>query len=73
MYDLWIGAVVAALIVGVIVWGLMIWCIVGYRKRGDELPVQTRFNLPIEMLYTVAAVPDHRGAVLLHRHRRDLR
>jgi cytochrome c oxidase subunit 2 len=53
MYDLWVAAVVAALIVGVVVWGLMVWCIVKYRKRGDELPVQTRFNLPIELLYTV--------------------
>jgi cytochrome c oxidase subunit II len=53
MYDLWIGSVVAALIVGIFVWGLIFWCVIRYRKRGDELPVQTRFNLPIEMLYTV--------------------
>jgi cytochrome c oxidase subunit 2 len=53
MYDLWIGSVVAALAVGFFVWGLIFWCIVRYRKRGQELPVQTRFNLPIEVLYTV--------------------
>ena len=35
------------------VWGLIFWCVVRYRKRGDELPVQTPFNLPIEILYTV--------------------
>jgi cytochrome c oxidase subunit II len=46
--------VVAALIVGVLVWGLIFWCVIRYRKRGDELPLQTRFNLPIELLYTVA-------------------
>jgi cytochrome c oxidase subunit 2 len=27
--------------------------VIRYRKRGQELPVQTRFNLPIEVLYTV--------------------
>ena len=54
MYDLWIGSVIAALAVGVFVWGLIFWCVVRYRKRGDELPVQTRFNLPMELLYTVA-------------------
>jgi cytochrome c oxidase subunit 2 len=55
MYDLWIGAVVAALLVGFFVWGLIFWCIIRYRKRGDALPVQTRYNLPIELIYT--AVP----------------
>jgi len=55
MYDLWIGSVVAALAVGFLVWGLIFWCILRYRKgRGDQLPVQTRFNLPIEIIYTVA-------------------
>ena len=29
---------VAALAVGVFVWGLIFWCVVRYRKRGDELP-----------------------------------
>jgi len=53
MYDLWVGSVIAALIVGVVVWGLIFWCVVRYRKRGEELPLQTRFNLPIEILYTV--------------------
>jgi len=53
MYDLWIGSVVAALAVGFLVWGLIFWCVLRYRKRGQELPVQTRFNLPMEVLYTV--------------------
>lgn len=53
MYDLWIGSVVAAFVVGFFVWGLIFWCVVRYRKRGQQLPVQTRFNLPIEVLYTV--------------------
>ncbi len=53
IYDLWIGAVLAALVVGFLVWGLIFWCIIRYRKRGDELPVQTRYNLPMEVLYTI--------------------
>jgi cytochrome c oxidase subunit 2 len=56
MYDLWIASTIAALVVGVGVWGLIFWCIIRYRKRGDELPVQTRFNMPMEVLYTVAPV-----------------
>jgi cytochrome c oxidase subunit 2 len=54
MYDLWVGAVIAALAVGALVWGLIFWCVVRYRKRGEEIPVQTRFNLPMEVLYTLA-------------------
>jgi cytochrome c oxidase subunit 2 len=56
MYDLWIASVIAALVVGVFVWGLIFWCVIRYRKRGDELPVQTRFNMPMEILYTVAPI-----------------
>jgi len=53
MFDLWIGSTVAALAVGVFVWGLIFWCIIRYRKRGDALPPQTRYNLPIELIYSV--------------------
>ncbi|WP_203453524.1 cytochrome c oxidase subunit II [Jiangella aurantiaca] len=52
--DLWVGAWIAALAVGVLVWGLIIWAVIAYRRRGDELPKQTRFNIPIEFLYTLA-------------------
>jgi cytochrome c oxidase subunit II len=56
MYDLWIGSVIAALAVGVLVWGLIFWCVVRYRKRGSELPIQTRYNMPMEFLYTIAPI-----------------
>jgi cytochrome c oxidase subunit 2 len=53
MYNLWIGTVIAAAVVGIAVYGLIFWCVVRYRKKGDELPSQTRYNLPIELIYTV--------------------
>ena len=53
MRELWTWTCIAALIVGIIVWALIIWCIVRYRKRGDELPRQTAYNLPLEIVYTV--------------------
>ncbi|MCA2212488.1 aa3-type cytochrome oxidase subunit II [Jidongwangia harbinensis] len=56
MYDLWIASTIAALAVGVLVWGLIFWCVIRYRKRSDELPVQTRFNMPMETLYTVTPI-----------------
>jgi cytochrome c oxidase subunit 2 len=56
MYDLWIASTIAALAVGIFVWGLIFWCIIRYRKRGNQLPVQTRFNMPMEFLYTITPI-----------------
>lgn len=55
--DLWQGAWIAALITGVIVWGLIFWAIWRYRRRSvDDVPVQTRYNLPMEIFYTIAPI-----------------
>jgi cytochrome c oxidase subunit II len=55
MEALWVGAWIVALVVGVAVWGLMVWAMIRYRRRSpDEVPTQVRYNLPIEVLYTVA-------------------
>ncbi len=57
IYDLWHWSWLAAMIVGVLVWGLIAWAVIRYRRRSEtEVPVQTRYNLPIEILYTVAPV-----------------
>lgn len=55
--DLWQGAWIAALITGVVVWGLIAWVVVRYRRRSDdEIPIQTRYNLPLEIFYTIAPI-----------------
>ncbi|NYG37849.1 cytochrome c oxidase subunit II [Janibacter alkaliphilus] len=53
--ELWMGSWIAALAVGVLVWGLILWCVAAYRKRKDDntLPVQFQYNVPLEILYTV--------------------
>lgn len=53
MRELWIWSALAALIVGVIVWGLILWSVAFHRKRTDEMPRQTQYNLPLEIFYTV--------------------
>lgn len=52
-YDLWLGTAAAAFVVGLFVWGLIFYACFRYRKRSDQLPRQVRYNLPIEVLYTV--------------------
>jgi cytochrome c oxidase subunit II len=55
--HLWQGAWLAAMITGVIVWGLIFYAVFRYRRRSaDEVPVQTRYNLPLEIFYTIAPV-----------------
>jgi cytochrome c oxidase subunit 2 len=58
IFMLWRWAWVAALITGGITWGLMFWAMWRYRRRpGDpEVPTQTRYNLPLEIFYTIAPV-----------------
>ncbi len=52
--NLWQGSWIAAWGVGILTWGLMLWASVAYRRRHQsQVPVQTRYNLPIEILYTV--------------------
>jgi cytochrome c oxidase subunit 2 len=53
MRELWTGSVIAALIVGFLVWGLILYSVVAHRKRSDELPRQTAYNLPLEIAYTI--------------------
>jgi cytochrome c oxidase subunit 2 len=53
MRELWIGSSIAAMVVGVLVWILIAWAAIRYRKRGNELPRQTAYNLPLEIIYTI--------------------
>ncbi|WP_434080619.1 aa3-type cytochrome oxidase subunit II [Sanguibacter sp. Z1732] len=54
LVQFWVDTWIAALLVGVLVWGLLIWCVIVYRKRKHDntLPVQLRYHLPLELLYT---------------------
>jgi cytochrome c oxidase subunit 2 len=67
--TLWQGSWIAAFAVGIVVWGLIIWAVIFHRKRSDVLPPQVRYNLPIEILYTV--VPFIMIAVLFYFTARD--
>jgi cytochrome c oxidase subunit 2 len=52
--NLWNGAWIAAWGVGIVTWALMLWAAIAYRrKHKDDVPEQTKYNIPIEILYTV--------------------
>lgn len=66
---LWQSSWVAALIVGAFVWGLIVWAVIFHRRRGNRIPAQTKYNLPVEILYTI--VPFLIVAVLFFFTARD--
>lgn len=53
--QLWIGAVIASLVVGAIVWGLIFWsCTFHRHKKGDTgFPRQFGYNMPLELVLTI--------------------
>ena len=53
--GLWTTSWIVLLAVGVVTWALIIWAAVAYRRRKGQtgLPVQLRYNLPIEIFYTI--------------------
>ncbi|CAM5529730.1 cytochrome c oxidase subunit II [Streptomyces hirsutus] len=53
--SLWQGSWAAALAIGALVWGLILWSAFFHRRSRTkvEVPPQTRYNMPIEALYTV--------------------
>ncbi len=57
IFSLWQGFFVAAMVVGLIVWGLLIFVLLRYRRGrvGDEVPSQTAYHIPLEVVYT--AIP----------------
>ncbi len=75
MRDLWTWSVVAALVMGILVWGLTFWVIIVPPKKKDspEFPRQTAYNVPLELRTRrcrscIIACP-----LLLHGRRAELR
>nr|WP_240945411.1 cytochrome c oxidase subunit II [Rhodococcus sp. HNM0569] len=66
MRELWTWSVIAALVMGVIVWGLVFWTVMFHRKKKNspEFPRQTAYNVPLELAYT--AIPFVIIAVLFY-------
>ncbi|MGP3535064.1 aa3-type cytochrome oxidase subunit II [Microbacterium sp. RD1] len=53
--GLWVNSWIVLLAVGLVTWGLMLWAVIAYRRRKGQtgLPVQLRYNMPIEIFYTI--------------------
>lgn len=57
MFNVWLGAWIACLAVAILIFGLVLWAVIRYRRRSDdEVPKQLRYHLPLEVLYTIAPI-----------------
>ena len=56
VYHLWQGFSVAAAIIGAFVTLLIVWAVLRYRRKGDAIPRQTQYQIPLELLYTVIPI-----------------
>lgn len=49
----WQGAVIAALAVAFFVGGLIVFAAIAFRAKGNQLPRQVKYNMPMEVVYTL--------------------
>ena len=55
--SFWNGTWITAFVVGGLTWGLMLYAAIAYRrKRVSGMPRQLRYNIPIEVMYTVTPI-----------------
>jgi cytochrome c oxidase subunit 2 len=55
-FLLWVGTMIAAIVVGAFVSALIVWCVVRYRKKSEEMPRQFQYHIPLEITYIVIPV-----------------
>ncbi len=53
---LYSGTFIAAIVVGGITGLLILWAILRYRRRSDEIPRQFQYHIPLEITYTIVPV-----------------
>jgi cytochrome c oxidase subunit 2 len=56
VFRLWQGFTVGAMIVGFFTTALIVWAVVFYRRKGDNIPKQSQYHLPLEWTYTLIPV-----------------
>ena len=47
---------IVALLVGGLVWGLIVFAVLRYRRRSDDVPSQRQYIVPLEIVYTVIPI-----------------
>ena len=56
VYHLWQGFSVAAVIIGAFTFALIMWAVLRYRRKGDTIPKQTQYHIPLQLVYTIVPI-----------------
>jgi cytochrome c oxidase subunit II len=56
VYHLWQGFSIGAVVIGAFVIALMAWAVLRYRRKGDTIPRQTQYQIPLELAYTIIPI-----------------
>ena len=55
-FKLWQGFFIAGIVVFLLVFFLILWAVLRYRKRSDAIPPQTQYHTLVEIVYTVVPI-----------------
>jgi len=56
VFHLWQGFSIGAVFIGGFVCLLILYAVLRYRRKGDNIPTQSQYHLPLEILYTVVPI-----------------
>ena len=55
-FHLWQGFSIAAAIIGAFVLLLILYAVLRYRRRGEAIPRQSQYHIPLELAYTIVPI-----------------
>ena len=56
VFHLWQGFSMAAAIIGSFVLLLILYAVIRYRRKGDNIPKQSQYHIPLELTYTIVPI-----------------
>lgn len=56
MFHLWQGFSIGAVIIGALVIVLVLYAVLRFRRKGDNIPKQSQYHIPLELFYTVVPI-----------------
>jgi cytochrome c oxidase subunit 2 len=55
-FHLWQGFFIAGIVVGGFVLCLILWAVIRYRRKSEEIPTQTQYHTTTEIIYTIVPI-----------------
>jgi cytochrome c oxidase subunit 2 len=56
VFHLWQGFSIGAVIIGALVIALILWSVIRYRRKSDNIPKQSQYHVPLELAYTIVPI-----------------